>query len=127
MPKIKIRSADKKFSNFIRSRDDWKCQVPTCQKDYRNNPAGLHCSHYFGRGRENTRFDPENCIALCFYHHQRWGHGDERDSYTEYMVKRLGEQSFKKLKIRAYQYRKKDDALVLLWLNSINKREEHGP
>lgn len=115
--KIKIRKADKLFSNYIRQRDNWTCQAD--EKDFKNNPQGLHCSHYWSRGRENTRFDPENCISLCMYHHNRWGHGDERDNYTEYMVKRLGQQAFKKLKIRAFQYRKKDDKLVLIWLNSL--------
>lgn len=114
--KIKLRKADVLFSKYIRNKANWKCEVPTCQKNYRDNPQGLHCSHYWGRGRENTRFDPENCIALCFYHHRLWGHGDERDSYTEYMVRRLGKQAFDKLKIRAYQYRKKDDKLILIYL-----------
>lgn len=115
--KIKIRKADVLFSKYIRQRDGWKCQA--CGKNYKENPQGLHCSHYWGRGRENTRFDPENCIALCFYHHKLWGHGDERDNYTKYMVKRLGKQAFKKLKIRAYQYKKKDDKLILIWLTKL--------
>jgi len=51
----------------------------------------------------------------------RWGHGDERDNYKEYMVKRLGEQGFKKLQIRAFQYKKKDDKLIILWLTKLTK------
>jgi len=57
MTKIKIRKADSLFSNYIRRRADWKCEA--CGKDYLTNKQGLHCSHYWGRGRENTRFDPE--------------------------------------------------------------------
>ncbi len=114
--KIKIRPADKLFSDYIRSRDNWRCQ--RCKKKYEPPTSGLHCSHYFGRARENTRFDPENCNGC----HQLWGHGDLRDDYTEYMVKKLGEQAFKKLKIRAFTYRKKDDALIILWLKEYAKK-----
>lgn len=116
---IKIRKADVEFSKYIRHRANWRCEVPTCQKDYRENTQGLHCSHYYGRGRENTRFDPDNCIALCYYHHSRWGHGDERDSYTEYMERRLGQQAFKKLKLRAFQFTKKDDKLALIYIKQL--------
>jgi hypothetical protein len=35
------------------------------------------------------------------------------------MVKRLGEQDFKKLKIRAFQYKKKDDKLALLFIKQL--------
>ncbi len=117
--RLKIRPADKLFSNHIRTRDNWTCQ--RCFKRYDPPTQALHCSHYFGRGRENTRFDEDNCVALCYGCHQLWGHGDLRDDYTRYMQKRLGEQGFKKLKIRAYQYKKKDDKLVILWLKSLTK------
>lgn len=120
--KIKLRKADVEFSKYIRSKANWKCEA--CGKDYRENPQGLHCSHYFGRGRENTRFDEENCIALCFYHHRLWGHGDERYSYTEFMEKRLGKQRFMALKVRAYQYKKRDDALVLLALKQLQNADK---
>ncbi len=115
---IKLRKADVEFSKYIRTRDDWTCQ--RCHRRYDPPTQALHCSHYFGRGRENTRFDPENCVALCYGCHRLWGHGDLRDDYTAYMVKRLGEQAFKKLKIRAYQYKKKDDKLILLWLKTLS-------
>lgn len=113
--KIKIRKVDTLFSNQVRERANWKFE--SCHKDYRNNRQGLHCSHYFGRGRENTRFDFDNCMALCMYCHLQLGHGDRREEYTELMIKRLGNKGFKNLKIRAYQFKKKDDKLISLWLN----------
>ncbi len=121
--KIKIRPADKLFSNYIRARDKWTCQ--RCFTRYEPPTRALHCSHYFGRGRENTRFDEENCIALCHGCHQLWGHGDLRDDYTAYMEKRLGKQGFKNLKIRAYQYKKKDDKLIILWLTKLMKSQSN--
>ena len=110
--KTKIDPADKVFSEFIRTRAGWKCEY--CGKDYSNNGRGLHCSHYWSRSRENTRYDPENCVALCFYHHQLLGHGDGRDEYRELMTKRLGEARFEMLMVRANTYKKKDRKAALL-------------
>ena len=113
---IKLRPADVKFSQFIRSRDGWKCV--RCHTQYYPPTKGLQNSHFWGRGRENTRFDPDNCDALCTACHQRWG-GDEREDYIEFKKKQLGEEGYKKLKIRAFQYKKKDDKLALLYINQL--------
>ncbi len=123
--RIKIRPADTLFSNFVRERAGWRCEY--CFKDYSDNPKGLHCSHYWGRGRENTRFDSENCVALCFYHHNKLGHGDDRDFYTEFMVKRLGQKGFNNLKVRAFQYCKKDDKLALMYIKQLqDELDDHN-
>lgn len=116
---MKLRSTDILFSQMIRTRDKWTCQ--RCRKRYEPPTQGLHCSHYWGRARENTRFDPYNCVALCFGCHRIWGHGDGRDEYTAFMEKRLGKIGFQKLKIRAYLYRKKDDKLTMMILKELQK------
>ncbi len=118
--KIKIRRADKLFSDYIRTRDKWICQNCGNKPD----KQGLHCSHYWGRGRESTRFEPDNCISLCFYCHLKLGHGDGRDRYRMLMIKRLGEKRFKSLEIQAETYKKKDDTLVILWLKQELKTKE---
>ncbi len=108
--KTKLRKTDKMFSLLIRERDGWRCRA--CgdkSKNYGCNRQGLHCSHYYSRGRENTRFDFDNCIALCTYHHNQWGHGEERGDYTEYMIERLGQRGFVDLKERANTYKKRND------------------
>ena len=116
MFKARLRKADILFSEYIRRRANWKCEA--CGKDYLNNHQGLHCSHYWSRRREATRFDPENCIALCFYHHQLWGHGEDREEYKDYMIKRLGQEGFDLLDYRAHQYQKRDDAMEILWIEA---------
>jgi len=112
MFKVKLRKTDNLFSRYIRGRANWKCEHPSCGKDYRNNPQGLHCSHYWSRSRESTRFDEENAIALCFYHHQNWGHGEGRDEYKAFMIQRLGQEGFDRLMLRAHLYCKRDDKAV---------------
>lgn len=66
----------------------------------------LQCSHYIGRQHKATRFDPDNCIALCWLHHfkdkllgfeyqkqitERHGYDG---GYTLYMKNWLGEEKF---------------------------------
>jgi hypothetical protein len=75
--------------------------------------TGLQVSHYFGRGKESTRFDPENVDALCFGCHQYWGSTD-RESYREFKISQLGYLSFQKLMIRANTLVKKDRKMELI-------------
>ncbi len=80
---------------------------------------GLHCSHYYGRGKENTRFDPDNCIALCYPCHRLWGHGDEKPLYTAFMKKKLGAAKFRALTRRSNMYKKKDRKLALIEVRKL--------
>lgn len=122
--KIRIRPTDALFSKIIKERDNYTCQVPHCQKRYPRGSRGIHNSHFWGRGHEASRFSMENCISLCFYHHNLWGHGDERPQYEAFMKKRLGEDGFKRLDILAHSYQKRDDKIMLLYLEKLSK--EYG-
>jgi len=88
------------------------------QDDARN----LGCSHYFGRGRESTRFDPENCVSLCTLPcHSQIGHGEKRDEYKKLMIKKLGERGLALLELRANQYKKRDDAMDEIIIKELLK------
>jgi len=115
--RTKVRKNDILFSRYIRELANWKCAA--CGKDYSDNHQGLHCSHYFSRRKENTRFDLDNSIALCIYHHNLWGHGDGRAEYTEFMIKKLGSEGFDLLRLRADLYFKRDDFLTALVLKEM--------
>lgn len=108
---LKIDSADKAFSLYIRTRDNWSCV--RCGRRYEPPTSALHCSHYFGRGRENTRFDPENCDSLCYGCHQHWGSAD-KEGYRQFKINQLGQAGFDLLTLRANQYAKKDRAMSLI-------------
>jgi 5-methylcytosine-specific restriction endonuclease McrA len=116
--KIKRRPTDILFSKYIRKRDNYTCQ--RCGKMYSDGGKGLHCSHYHSRSHENTRFDPENCIALCFGCHHLWG-GDLKDDYTAFMKEKLGDKAFDYLRIRANTYKKKDNSLDMLGIKELMK------
>ena len=124
MFKVKERKTDKLFRQFIRQRDNYTCQ--RCGTVYPNGGRGLHCSHYWGRGRENTRFDPEDCITLCWGCHQIWGHGDGRSEYTAHMRKKLGDEGFDLLDVRAHIYKKRDDKLDEIIIKQLLKEVNDG-
>ena len=88
MGAVKIKSADKWFSLCIRERANWTCERcgAICPDDKR---MGLHCSHYHGRGKWATRFDPDNCRALCYGCHSYVG--GNPDVHRGEIIERLGE------------------------------------
>lgn len=114
--KIKIDKADQLFSQYIRLRD---MECKRCYSLVTLNDKGIpnshQCSHYFGRGKEATRFDEENADTLCWPCHHLWG-GEERAEYKKFKIKQLGLKGFEDLRFRSEQYMKKDRAVqVVIW------------
>lgn len=111
--KIKICPADKVFSQYIRLRDK-RCM--RCGSRVQFNAKGLpvshEASHYFGRGRESTRFDQNNVDTACYGCHQQWGSTD-REAYRNFKIKQLGQEGFDRLTLKADTYCKKDRVLAL--------------
>ena len=118
MPKIKIDKADEVFSNYIRQRDNWTCQ--RCGKRYKPPTKALHCSHFFGRGRESTRYDPDNCIALCYGCHSYFD-GAGKEDYRNFKINQLGQAGFDALLIKSNTYKKKDRKMSLLIAKELLK------
>lgn len=117
--KIRTDKADTAFSQVIRLRDKMclRCKSPVKLND-KGMPVSHTNSHYFGRGKENTRFDLENCDTLCMGCHQYWG-SDNREDYREFKIRQLGEEGFKKLRIRAEMYKKKDRQASYLYSKKL--------
>ena len=108
--RIKLRKADRLFTQIQRFRFNYTCQK--CGKKYSEHGSlrNLGVSHYYGRSRENTRYDDDNVTLLCNLPcHRKWG-GEERGDYTEYMIERLGQRGFEALTKRANTYKKRNDA-----------------
>jgi 5-methylcytosine-specific restriction endonuclease McrA len=122
---MKIDKADALFSKYIRIRDNWTCQ--RCHTRHEEGSRGLHCSHFFGRANENTRFDPQNCTAICFGCHKYFDEKD-REAYREFKIKQIGKKEFEKLTIRARMSCKKDRKLSYLYVQQLFKEleEERG-
>lgn len=115
--KIKLDAADKVFSQYIRTRDNWQCQ--RCKKTYIPPTTALHCSHFQGRGKEATRFDPDNCCALCMGCHQYFT-AYPAEHYL-WQVKRLGQNKVNALIVRSNTYKKKDRKMELIRAKELLK------
>lgn len=111
MGAIKIDKADKAFSLYIRSRDNWTCQ--RCGTRYEPPTSALHCSHFQGRGKEPTRFDEENADAMCYGCHRYFtAHPYE---HTQWQVNRKGQQTVDLIVLRSNQYCKKDRQMAYIY------------
>ncbi len=118
--KIKLRPADRLFTKYIRLRDNYTCVK--CGRAYSpDNCRNLGVSHFYGRANEGTRFDPENCDALCTIPcHQKWG-GEGRREYEDWKLNQLGQERFDLLTLRAHTPQKKDDAMNILVIKELLK------
>jgi len=114
---MKLDKADTTFSKYIRLRDDY-----TCQRCHRKSES-VACSHFFGRTGESTRYDPDNCVTLCYGCHQYFDETN-REAYRDFKLKQLGEKGFNALKLRANLYKKKDRKMSLLIAKMLLKEEE---
>ena len=98
-----LKKCDDAFSLLVRARDQ-HCQFPGC-----TSTKKLQNSHYIGRAVKSTRFDPDNCVALCWFHHYKSKdlgfeyqkqtlekHGFE-GQYTIFMKNRLGPEKYQQL------------------------------
>lgn len=109
--KLKIDKADKVFSLYIRTRDNWTCQ--RCGRRHEPPTSALHCSHFMGRGKENTRFNELNADALCYGCHQYFtSHPLE---HVEWQVQRKGQKVVDELRVWSNMYKKKDRNMDYLY------------
>lgn len=122
---MKLDKADVVFSQYIRLRDK-KCVRCGSRVEFNDKglPVSHQASHYFGRSKEGTRFDPQNVDTLCWGCHRIWG-SDDKEAYRNFKIKQLGENGFKMLEVRAFTYCKKDRKMSYLiakalW-NTISK------
>lgn len=120
--KIRLDIADTTFSRFIRLRDGAcvRCSRPGTASKTGEEIIGLQNSHYWSRRNESTRFDPENCDALCAGCHRAWG-GDDRRLYEEFKREQLGEQGYNLLELRKNTYQKKDRKMSLIIAKELLK------
>jgi len=104
--RIKIRKSDQVFSKYI-------CQKAKkiCARCGNKTPT-IQNSHFWGRKRENTRFDELNCDALCYGCHQNLGANP--GEFRDWKFEQLGEKKYNLLQLRAQTYKKRDDKMDLI-------------
>lgn len=104
-----IKKADDMFSLYIRERDG-KCL--RCGK-LRSDTNPLTCSHFWARQHNAVRFDPENCVSLCWIpcHKYHW-EKEKKTYYRDFMVRWLGEEKYMQLEKRARSIKPQLDAII---------------
>lgn len=110
-----MRQADRMFSDYIRTSADWRCYI--CRQDFSCKTGQLHTSHYFSRKKLPVRFDPNNCIPLCFNCHFKV-ESQKQHEYRNIMVERLGEEGLENLRVKSEKVLKRADAIlgVMSWI-----------
>jgi len=106
--KIKISEEDRLFSLMIRCKANWTCEK--CLRNHANRRGNLQNSHYHGRRKKSVRFDEDNCSALCFTCHQYFT--ENPYEHTLWMKKKLGENRFEVLMMRANLFEKPDLKMI---------------
>lgn len=100
--------ADKEFSLYIRKRDG-RCMNPLCPNGMSRSAEVkyLECSHFWPRGDLISRFDPDNCMALCHTCHSMW-ENTKQGKYRELMIRVLGYKRYQALQKRVEDYKHKN-------------------
>lgn len=113
--KIKLDPADLWFSKYIRLRDGEcrRCHSPV-QFNSKGDPISHQASHFQGRRKEATRFDPENVDCLCTGCHAHFTAFPFEHVQWQMSVK--GENTVRAIVIRSNSYIKKDRKMqALIW------------
>lgn len=113
--RIKIDSADQWFSKYIRLRDGEcrRCHSPV-KFNSDGDPVTHQASHFQGRAKEATRFDPENLDCLCGGCHMYLGANPFE--HVQWQIKTKGENRVNAIIIRSNSYKKKDRKLeAMIW------------
>jgi len=96
---IKITTADRWFSKYIRIRDAYDngyCHCCTCGKVF--FWKYIQAGHFVSRGKYATRFNEENVHAQCAYCNSQVGGKGKEWEHGEYIDTLYGNGTAKKLK-----------------------------
>lgn len=112
---IKRDPADDAFSQYIRLRDMGcrHCFSPV-QLNSKGDPVSHQASHFQGRRKEATRFDPENVDCLCFKCHQDFTANPYEHVGWQIAIK--GKSAVDAIVVRSNSYKKKDRVMeAMIW------------
>jgi len=118
---MKLDQADIAFSQWIRLRDKEckRCHSPVKFND-RGLPVSHQASHFKGRAKEGTRFEPLNVDTLCGGCHRYFT--AQPDEHVEWQIQTKGQEIVDKIRIQANTYHKKDRiAEKLYWQAEVKK------
>lgn len=116
--RIRIDPLDREFSKMVRLKK------PLCEVCAKHPSSQVH--HFKGRRHQNTRYDEENCWAVCFGCHRRF---EEDPSWAvAQQQKRLG-KDYDAFIMRANMIKKRtssDKKVLTAWIKNEIERIERG-
>ena len=96
---------DTVFSRYIRLRDAMSSGMFRCISCGKIKPIEqADCGHFHSRTHMSTRFDEDNCHTECRYCNRF--SADHIIGYRENLIKKIGEQRFMLLDIKAHETKK---------------------
>lgn len=122
--KMKLDQADIYFSKYVRLLQG-ECQ--RCHSKVKLNkkgdPVSHQLSHFQSRRKEATRFDLDNCDAMCGGCHLYFTANPYE--HVQWQIKTKGEQRVNEIIFRSNQYCKKDRKLqAIIWREAYIKLKE---
>jgi len=119
---VKLDPADVAFSKWIRLRDK-ECR--RCHSSVRFNVKGLpithQASHFQGRRKEGTRFEPLNVDTMCAGCHSYLG-ANPAEHYA-WQVETKGQKIVDQIVLQSNMYHKKDRASELIYWRAKLKQD----
>ena len=118
--KVKIEALDRLFSEFIRKRAMLTGGCEYCGTEKHDAPKAngntlpawkqLQTAHFHSRRKLSTRYDPDNASGLCPACHM---HIDGNPyEHVGFYQKRLGQEKFEQLNLRANMTMKIDREMI---------------
>lgn len=101
--------ADDVFSLWIRTRDKFRCYAEDIPEERAKCKGSIQCCHLIERTKKIIRFDEANCNAGCSHHnyiHDQGFHSSP-EIYTNWFVKKYGQQKYDDLVTKSIQFREK--------------------
>ena len=107
-------SLDRDFSWMVRSLANWTCAA--CRQKFPVGSTDLHCSHFHTRSIKSTRFDLENCTALC----QRCHHylDNHPEAHRDWKREKLGREKYEALQHKANTVQKVDPEAIRAFIRA---------
>lgn len=92
-----LKDLDKQFAILVMTKAHWTCAL--CARDLSANHEDLHCRHFWSHWNIGTRFDLENCDALCLGCLYYLAH--DRRAFEFWKLGQLGRERYDAMRLRS--------------------------
>lgn len=123
--KKKNKNLDKKlmglWQEIVKLRANYKCEYPQCERTA-NGGFYMNAHHFYSKKMRSTRWNPDNGICLCSYHHtlsSESAHNDPRFKDIILTSKIRTTEWFDNITLKAFKPAKPDMEMLFVELTDI--------